>query len=120
MSPMHDDPMTLERLAELLLESRQDFAAVDKKVEARFATLDTKIESRFSALDQKIDAEIGNLAQAVNRGFTHLEDRMERFEQRLDGVDSRLQSFQTRLDTFLDHERRLNRVERELGIATVE
>lgn len=102
MACMTEDIWTLQKLAALI-------SKIAGENDRRFDSLET----RFAALDQKIEREIGGLAATVKSGFDELHERM-------DGLDGRQQGFQNRLDAFLNHDRRLRRVEKELGIQAVE
>ena len=107
------EPITLEQLARLVVEG---FARNDE---------------RFTALDEKIDREVSSLAAMVKTGFDHVEERFDEvgreigglrgeMNARFDGVDARLRNLDNRLDTFATHERRITRLEQEVGIPTVE
>lgn len=127
---MHDEDMSQNRLAEMVSRGfaenaeRLDSLAqmvvyVEGKITAVYnqvAVLDertTGLDEKITALDGTIEREISGLASIAKAGFDDLHER-------IDGIDARQMSFQNRLDTFLDHDRRLRRLERELGFPTVD
>ncbi len=91
----------------------------------------TKNGKHFVSLDKKVDREILSLAIMVKNGFDHVEEQLEEagreakalrkeMNTRFEGVDARLSNIDNRLDTFASHERRITRVEKKVGIPTVE
>ena len=65
-----------------------------------------------------IKAEIEGLAQIVKKGFdgvveglNNVDERLDALEGRVDGLDQRVQGLNNRIDTFVDHERRITRLE---------
>lgn len=113
-------PITLEQLARLVIEG---FA----RNEQRFTAFEKTLEEGFFTLDEKIDHEISGLAAMVKAGFDHVEERFEqvddhfrKVENHLAGNDARLRNLDNRLDTFATHERRIRRLEKEVGIPTAD
>lgn len=111
------EPITLEQLARLVVEGFE-------KTEQRFTAFEKTLEEGFQAVDEKIDREVSSLAAMVNTGFDHVEERFEQMEghfelveSHLAGNDARLHHLDNRLDTFATHERRITRLEQEVGIS---
>lgn len=113
------EPITLEQLARLVAEG---FA----RNEQHFTAVEKSIEEGFQTLDEKIDREVSGLATMVKTQFDHVEERFEEagreigglrgdMNTRFDGVDARLRNLDNRLDTFATHERRITRLEQEVG-----
>ena len=105
----------LEDLARLV---KQGFADVRSELSQKVDKVDIAgLHTDITSLQN----DISRLAKATKLGFDEMDNKFEKLEERVndrfDGVNQRLSNLDNRLDTFVTHEKRLVKVERELGFA---
>ncbi len=108
--------MTIEKLAHIVIDGFTESKKQFRQIDNRFGKVDTTL----TKLDIKIDHEVGNLATAVKTGFDHVQEQLAEVDKRLDGIDGKINHISNRIDTVVTHERRITRIEKKMGIPTVD
>ena len=125
MPKLDKEAMTLDHLAQMVEKGFFDVRSeLSKKADkADIAGLQTDISQLAVATKLGFD-EVHSKFEVMDSKFKKVDDRFEEIDEqfkkidaRFDGIDQKLSNLDNRLDTFVTHEKRLVKVERELGFA---
>ena len=125
MSAMSDQPVTLAVLTTALVQFHREIVLPDlqKVVEASEGRLRNEMHGLHDSLLQKL-AKLETEYEFLKVGLARVEGRLERIDQRLDGMDGRLVALETLYRELLAAvnrlEERLSRVERQVDAIAAE
>ena len=101
-------PVTLNYLAQM----------VEKGFLSVRAELSKKADkSDIESLRVEIKNDLSQLAKSTKLGFDEVDNSFREVGVKLEGVNQRLSNLDNRLDKFVNHEKRLVKVEHELNLS---
>jgi len=82
------------------------------------------IGNRLDLLERKIGQKINDVRDdirtfklGVGEQIEGVNDQLDKLDERFDGVEAKINILSNRVDRFADHDRRIMRVERKVGIS---